>query len=199
MVSFEEIQAAYYMVAATGVLAAAIYYVYNMRTSRRTLELTLEAQQQSVETRQTQLFMDIYKTYSLKEYQQDREDMALIWKFSDFDDFIKKYGPVTNPAVHAKWDTQMAQYAGIGVLIKRGMISPDLVFDLIFESTIAFWEKFVPVVEGLRKSYMPTYGQDAEFLYQEMKRLSEERGLTPPNWREPPGVIYYEQHPELKT
>ena len=30
MVSFEEIQAAYYMVAATGVLVAAVYYVMNL-------------------------------------------------------------------------------------------------------------------------------------------------------------------------
>jgi len=30
LVSFEEIHAAYYMVAATGVLVAAVFYVYNM-------------------------------------------------------------------------------------------------------------------------------------------------------------------------
>jgi len=33
MVSFEEIQAAYYMVAATVVLMAAIYYIFNIRQS----------------------------------------------------------------------------------------------------------------------------------------------------------------------
>jgi hypothetical protein len=142
--------------------------------------------------------MDIYKTYSSKEYQQDREDISLIWKFKDFDDFIEKYGPRSNPEVHASWDTQIAQYDGIGVLIRRGMISPDLVFDLIYDSIIWFWEKFLPVVEGLRKGYMPSYGQEAEYLYQEMKRLAEERGRTPPNWREPPLVKYYAQHPDPK-
>ena len=35
MVDLAEIQAAYYMVAATGVLVAAIYYVYNMRAAER--------------------------------------------------------------------------------------------------------------------------------------------------------------------
>jgi hypothetical protein len=35
MVSFEEIQAAYYMVAATGVLVAAIYYIMNLRNAVR--------------------------------------------------------------------------------------------------------------------------------------------------------------------
>ncbi len=46
MVSIDEIQAAYYMVAATGVLIAAIYYVYNLKTT--------------LQTRQAQLFMQIY-------------------------------------------------------------------------------------------------------------------------------------------
>ena len=31
MVSFEEIQTAYYMVAATGVLVAVAYYIFNLR------------------------------------------------------------------------------------------------------------------------------------------------------------------------
>jgi len=41
MVDLVEIQAAYYMVAATGVLVAAGYYVLNMRTQTRTREAQL--------------------------------------------------------------------------------------------------------------------------------------------------------------
>lgn len=35
MVSVEEIQVAYYMVAATGVLIAAVFYILNLRISQR--------------------------------------------------------------------------------------------------------------------------------------------------------------------
>jgi len=42
MVSFEEIQAAYYMVAATGVLVAAVYYILNMRVAQKTSKQTLD-------------------------------------------------------------------------------------------------------------------------------------------------------------
>ena len=45
MVDLAEIQAAYYMVAATGVLVAAIYYVYNMRISQKNSMLALKAQE----------------------------------------------------------------------------------------------------------------------------------------------------------
>jgi hypothetical protein len=48
MVDLAEIQAAYYMVAATGVLVAAVYYVMTIRTTQRNLK-------ENLETRQTQL------------------------------------------------------------------------------------------------------------------------------------------------
>jgi hypothetical protein len=43
LVTIEEIQAVYYMVAATGVLVAATYYVLNLRVSQRNQELKLKA------------------------------------------------------------------------------------------------------------------------------------------------------------
>jgi len=45
MVDLTEIQAAYYMVAATGVIVAAIYYVYNMRINQRGMKTNLETKQ----------------------------------------------------------------------------------------------------------------------------------------------------------
>ena len=54
MVSFEEIQAAYYMVAATGVLVAAVYYVFNMRAA--------------IKTREAQLFMQIFEIFRNEDF-----------------------------------------------------------------------------------------------------------------------------------
>ena len=51
MVDLSEIQAAYYMVAATGVLVAAIYYVYNMKAIRKTQELALKSQELMLKSR----------------------------------------------------------------------------------------------------------------------------------------------------
>jgi len=174
MVSLEEIQAAYYMVAVTGVLVAAAYYVMTLRTTQRNLRANLE-------TRQAQLFMDIYKTYSSKEYQKDREQMQLLWEFEGVQDFVQKYGARANPDEHAKWDTQVAQFVGIGTLARMGLIKPDLVFDLIYDSVIVFYEKFQPVIQELRKYYIANFAQDAEYLYNEMKRIANERGLPIPD------------------
>jgi hypothetical protein len=44
MVELAEIQTAYYMVAATGVLIAAIYYIFNMRATLQTRQAQLFTQ-----------------------------------------------------------------------------------------------------------------------------------------------------------
>jgi hypothetical protein len=170
MVDLSEIQAAYYMVAATGVLVAAGYYVLNMRATQRNMKANLE-------TRQTQLFMDIWKVFSSKEYQKDREQMFYIWEFRDYEDFFKKYGPDVNPDEHAIFDMNCSYYEGIGVLVRRGVISPDLVYDLMYGSIIYFWEHFLPIFEGLRTRFAsPIIFGDVEFLYNEMKRIRDSRG-----------------------
>ena len=48
-----------------------VYYIISLRNTRRTQEVTLE-------TRQTHLFMEIYKTYASKEFQKDLEQMKYV-------------------------------------------------------------------------------------------------------------------------
>jgi hypothetical protein len=181
MVDLAEIQATYYMVAATGVLVAAIYYVYNMRISQKNMKANLE-------TRQTQLFMDIWKVFSSKEYQKDREQMFATWQFSNYEDFFKKYGPDVNPEDHSKFDMMCSYLEGIEVLIRRGMISPDLVYDLMYGTIATFWNKFQPVIKEMRVVFKnPGLWLRIESLYNEMERTrslvgSKEVAGSSGNW-----------------
>jgi hypothetical protein len=79
MVTIEEIQAAYYMVAATGVLVAAAYYVMNIRTNQRNMKTTLD-------TRQAQLYMTIYQDLTSTET-IDKFIKILNMQFKDFDEY----------------------------------------------------------------------------------------------------------------
>ena len=139
-----------------------------------TLSNTRKNQQLQLETRQAQLFMNIYDTFSSKQYQKDRERMFDLWEYQDYDDFFKKYGVDVNPEDHAIWDMFCSHYEGIAVLVKRGLINSALVYDLMYGSIIMFWEKFEPILLGLRAEYGPKVWQDLEFLYNEMKRLKAE-------------------------
>jgi hypothetical protein len=60
MVELATLQAVSYIMGSLGVFVAAIYYVYNMRISQKNQELALKAQEQTLETRQAQLLMNLY-------------------------------------------------------------------------------------------------------------------------------------------
>jgi len=87
MVSIEEIQAAYYMVAATGVLVAAVFYVLNLRetTKNRRITLTNTMMQPFMSEEGNRLFIDLVNM-----------------KWSDLDDFMLRYDSKTNPENYAK-------------------------------------------------------------------------------------------------
>jgi hypothetical protein len=43
-----------------GILVGVFYYIMTIKANQRNQELTLKAQEQALETRQTQIFMQIY-------------------------------------------------------------------------------------------------------------------------------------------
>jgi hypothetical protein len=170
MVDLAEIQAAYYMVAATGVLVAAFYYVYNMRISQKTQELALKAQQQSAETRQAQLFLQLYSQYYQKDWVAALHKTSLDIKFKDFDEWWQNYGP-SNPECFQSVDLLWHYFEGAGVLVKRGLIDPSMVADLLAEEFFGFWEKFGPLIyEFRKKSNNPHLCENQEYLYKLLKQ-----------------------------
>lgn len=159
MVSFQDIQTAYYMVAATGVLVAAIYYVWNIRTT--------------LQTRQAQLFMPIYATYNSDENIRAYSTI-MGWKFKDYDDYTSKYSPEQNPdadVMHRKFNGFLE---GVGVLVKRGMIDPSFVDDLMSGRVIRYWEKFGGLLKEDRvRRDLPQGSEHVEYLYNRIKPIAE--------------------------
>ena len=175
MVSIEEIQAAYYMVAATGVLVAAGYYVMNIRTNQRNQELMLKAQNQSVETRQLQIFMSIYQTIMSKEFQRDSEEILHRWEWKDIDDYITKYGNHLDSHSNAAYIQRT--YDGVGTLVRSGMVDPELVYDLTYVMVLEMWEKFASIVIELRRRFnAPQVYVDFEYLYGVLAGIRANRG-----------------------
>ena len=76
MVTIVEIQTAYYMVAATGVLAAAIYYILNLRYNKKAREMEV-------------CYMFMHDHTSEQGIAKFATIMSMEWK--DHDDFMKKY------------------------------------------------------------------------------------------------------------
>ncbi len=165
MVDLAEIQAAYYMVAATGVLVAAIYYVYNMKINQRAVQTTLE-------TRQAQLLMQIYDRISNKDFTRDWAELNYFWKWSDNKEYWKKYG--TNLEEYPKFQNIATAYEGIGVVLKNKLVDPKLIYGVVRNDPILIWEKFSPPIrEYEAESGEPSVYPGFEFLCKEMNRQYE--------------------------
>jgi hypothetical protein len=149
MVSFEEIQAAYYMVAATGVLVAAAYYVVNMRAT--------------LQTRQAQLFMQIYNRVQEPDFLPSWNEIMQT-NFKDYQEFKLKI--VNDPSKITSLNKIVAFYEGVGVLVKENLIDIHLVAELMCGVTRKFWEKIEPVIEEYEKEAdFRRYTSETKYLY----------------------------------
>lgn|GEM_PF-3213385 len=143
MVDLVGIQAAYYMVAATGVLVAAVFYVLNLReiTKSRRITLTNTMMMPFMSEEGNRLFIDLVNM-----------------QWDDLDDFKRRYDSRTNPENYAKRGAMWNLCENFGRLYREGLIDLETL-DLGSNGIIQYmWVKFKPVIEMYRRS---DYGSHA--------------------------------------
>ncbi len=147
---------------------AAIYYTLNLRYTRRNQDLQLE-------TRQAQLFMQIYNQWATMEMGIQWENtLNNEWSYEDY----HKYN--VEDIVGARMLARF--YEGIGVLVKRNLIDIKLVDDLLSGDLMRYWEHIEPFMLEYRKHQnWPQAAEWVEYLYNQIK------------------TIVKDQHPELIT
>ena len=164
-----------------------IYYITIMRSTQKTRELTLEsqelsrkAQQQTLETRQAQMFMQIYN--------QSHNDPSFIndmhrifpKKISSYEGFWKEMED--DPELENATQRTGMFYEGLGVLVKEGYIDIKLVALLMTGTTRRWWENLYKlwIEDGRKKFGFPRWMSESEYLYNEL-------------------IKYITDHPELAT
>jgi hypothetical protein len=139
-----------------------------------TLRNTKKNQEQQLETRQAQLFMNLYETWRSPEFRKNSRWINKFVEYKDSADFHRQYGSEENLDEFAIWTSISAFYEGIGVLVRRGLINLDLVDDLLRASIKVAWEKMGPefvesrVIRGNSDLF-----NDFEYLYNEIKKREE--------------------------
>ncbi len=160
MVDLALLQSISYIAGALGVCVAAAYYMINLRETRKTQQLQLE-------TRQVQLFIQLYNDF------RKPENLLLIGKamqmnWRDYDDVMKKYDNVEHMEDRIPYASWSMYYQEIGVLLKEGYIDIKLVAQFLPDAFRGYWEKFKPIIleHRVRNSY-PQYFAGMEYLYNE--------------------------------
>jgi hypothetical protein len=167
MVDLAEIQTVYYMVAATGVLVAAVFYVLNMRETTRNRKVALTSN----------LLQAMFSEEGLRRF---ISLMNMEW--SDFEDFEKKYDSKVNEENYAKRTAFVTTVNYIGYLVKEGLIDVGSVYEICGEAIMDVWLKFRPIF--LKYVELGGYGKDIfenfEYLAKVMIKMKAARD---PNYK----------------
>jgi hypothetical protein len=160
-----------------------VYYITIMRNQQKTRELALKAQEQATETRQTQIFMQLFQQLNSEETAKSWAELINM-KVPDFDEFLLKYDSSVNPTHYAKRIHLWWTFNCIGELLRTETIEPDLVLRLqLSPMVIGMWENWEHIIR--ERENFPEYGDGFEYLYHELKRMRSEKGFQEYNYPKP--------------
>jgi hypothetical protein len=159
------------IVAIFGVIAGFTYYVLTVQNTRKNQQLQLE-------TRQAQLFMQIFQEFSSVDNFRVMNDIQKM-EWEDYDDFMRKYsGDVSQDAFAKRYSIQY-RFDGIGLLVKEGLIDLERVHDLMWTFIANVWDKYGDINIKHREVHNnPTFMQGFEYLANELRKLRLEKGFS---------------------
>jgi hypothetical protein len=82
---------------------AAVYYTLTLRNTNQ--------------TRQAQLFMQIYSRFDDPDWMINWAQVVRQWKWTDYEDWYSKYSPEMDIVASAQYGSVAAYFEGIGVLV----------------------------------------------------------------------------------
>jgi hypothetical protein len=159
-----DVQTVTVIIAGISVIIGVINSILSSRRAEKNDEQTLE-------TRQAQLYMQIYNRWNSRDLVNAYVNTRYVYQWKDYDDFIAKYHPPVNPEASTNFTMMAYFFEGLGVLVKKGLIDISLVEDLLSQRVIWYWENIAaPNVEKVRElTDDPTQYDHIEYLYHELK------------------------------
>ena len=152
-----------------------------------------------LESRQTQMFMDLYQS------KFDKNGLEAVFtilnlEWEDEKDYMTKYSGIEgNTEIPAIFESQAGYMDGLGLLVKKKMIDVDTVYDIAGTRVILLWFKLETLVKAFRdpKWGVPDYAEHFEYLADEMLRIRKQRGHPIPytNYLHPSSELFKEYNP----
>ena len=144
-------------IASASVVAGVLYYAFQLRHQAR--------------TRQTDLVMRLYATFSSNEFQDAwakvRSSASKFESIDDIYDFDKKVGL-------REVNQVCLFFEGVGILLQRRLVDTSMIEDLFGGAIARTWEKVRTGVTKARQQLNdPTIYYYFEYLYNEMKKKEQ--------------------------
>jgi len=190
MVELAEIQAAYYIIAATGVIGALLTavigvksYINSNKRAEEAKKKEQETRDRELETRQAQMFMNIYQQTLTKDF-TSAYTSYMSYQWGNYDEWME----LAQKKEFVEPFTILAMYfEGLGVLVREGYLPIRLVALLLAGMTRSFWEKLMPVKDKVRvETGYVRWMSETEYLYNELLRYIGEHSELSTEYRKPP-------------
>ena len=148
-----------------GMIIALTYYSLQIRNQNK--------------TRNAQLFMNLFQTVITEDFNQRYIEM-LGAEWTDYEDYLEKYGPMNNPNAAARRFSTWQVYNGIGFLVMENYIDLEKVVHLFGGSgPCMLWSKWEPIILDQRvRLDSPSYMAGFENLAKSIEERREKLGLS---------------------
>ena len=107
-----------------GLTASVLYYTMVLRNANKT-------QQQQLETRQAQLFMQIYNKFSESDFMEKYEIVMRKVTYESYEDYVEKYINKNQMNENIMVGSLLTYFEGIGVLLEDGLVDPEKIVRLL--------------------------------------------------------------------
>ena len=155
-----DVQTVSISIASASIVVAVVYYILQIQHQKK--------------MRQTDLIMRTQPMFNFS-YREFREYMLhLPLDFKGYDEFVKKYGKFQSGTPETEAMIMFLSYLEmLGLLVKRKLLNIDMVYDF-YGMYNAYFEVFMPVIEGVRKEWNIREFVNCEYLINEMKRREQQ-------------------------
>jgi hypothetical protein len=152
-----DIQTISIIIAATSVVIGVIMSVLSIRNLAK--------------SRRASIFLDFHKQADQK-FLEDMFEVVGEWNWSDFEQFMAKYGPTANTKNWAKFIHVSSFFDSMGKLIEDKITDADLIPETMAVMTMAWWEKIEPIQADLAKRWRSSESlESSKFLYKTLKEM----------------------------
>jgi hypothetical protein len=167
------------IVQTAGILVGIVYYITIMRNQQRNQELTLKSQQLATETRQAQLFLQMYNRLQDLLPKYSWEDLFNT-PLSGFEEYLTRYE--SDGHFRDGFNHISNFYEALGVLLKAGYLDIHIIALMWANMTTSYWNRLLkPSLDGIREHYgRKRVWSEAEYVCRELEK-------------------YLAEHPELEV
>jgi len=173
MVEQVTFQTVFQFLQTVGILVGVFYYVMTIRANQRNQELTLKSQQLATDTRQAQLFLQMYNRLQDILPQFSWEDLFNT-PVSGFDEYISRYE--SDEHFRDGFNHLSNFFEALGVLVKAGYLDIHLIAMMWANMTMSYWNFLLkPSLEGIREHYgRKRVWSEAEYVCIELEKYIAE-------------------------